>query len=400
MHRILFALFAVFASAQPASAQVADAVILISIDGFRSDYLDRGVTPNLNAIAKIGVRAAGMRPSFPSITFPNHYTIVTGKRPDRNGIVSNSMEDPSIPGVKFSLSNREAVIDRRWWDEAEPIWVTAEKNNMRTATMFWPGSEAPIRGVRPHDWRIFDGSLSAEKRVKTVIDWLERPVGERPKFVTLYFDDVDHAGHVHGPEAKETNEAIAKVDAAIGDLWSSISKLNLKVDVVIVSDHGMAAVSAERTIRLDQIAPTSSYRMLYGGPYAALVPTEGQKEVLASALLKPNPHMQCWPKEKIPRRFNYGRNARVPAFICLAQTGWQISDRAPQPGFSGGAHGYDQSALEMRAMFLAAGPDFLRAKKIGVFDNVDVYPLIMKLLKLPAEPNDGSLKTLGASLKP
>jgi predicted AlkP superfamily pyrophosphatase or phosphodiesterase len=400
MRRLLLVFLAFFAAAGAASAQTPDTVILISIDGFRADYLDRKVTPNLNAIAKTGVLAAGMRPSFPSITFPNHYTLVTGKRPDRNGVVSNAMEDPSIPGVRLSMSNRDAVMDRRWWDEAEPIWVTAEKNNIRTATMFWPGSEAPVQGVRPQDWRIFDGSLAAERRVQTVIDWLARPVGERPKFVTLYFDDVDHAGHVYGPEAKETNKAIAKVDAAIGDLWNAIYKLNLKADVIVVSDHGMAAVDEKRTIRLDQIAPAGSYRMLYAGAYAALEPTAGQKSALANALLQPHPHMQCWPKEKIPSQFHYGRNPRVPAFICLAQTGWQILDRAPKPGFSGGAHGFDPSALEMRALFLAAGPSFLSGVKIGVFDNVDVYPLIMKLLKLQEEPNDGSLGPIRASLKP
>ena len=400
MRRLLLVFLAFFAAAGAASAQTPDTVILISIDGFRADYLDRKVTPNLNAIAKTGVLAAGMRPSFPSITFPNHYTLVTGKRPDRNGVVSNAMEDPSIPGVRFSMSNRDAVMDRRWWDEAEPIWVTAEKNNIRTATMFWPGSEAPVQGVRPHDWRIFDGSLAAERRVQTVIDWLARPAVERPKFVTLYFDDVDHAGHAYGPEAKDTNKAIAKVDAAIGHLWNAISKLNLKADVIVVSDHGMAAIDEKRTIRLDQIAPTGSYRMLYAGAYAALEPTAGQKSALANALLQPHPHMQCWPKENIPSQFHYGRNPRVPAFICLAQTGWQILDRGPKPGFSGGAHGFDPNALEMRALFLAAGPSFLSGVKIEVFDNVDVYPLIMKLLKLPEEPNDGSLGPIRASLKP
>lgn len=400
MRQLLLVIFALFMTGQAAAARKADAVVLISIDGFRSDYLDRGLTSNLDAISKAGVRAAGMRPSFPSITFPNHYTLVTGKRPDRNGIVSNTMEDRDIPGIKFSLSNREALVDRRWWDEAEPIWVTAEKNNLRTATMFWPGSEAPIHGVRPHDWRVFDGALSAEKRVETVLEWLARPVADRPKFVTLYLDDVDHAGHDFGPGSKETNAAIAKVDAAIGSLWRTLSQRKMNVDVIIVSDHGMARVSADRTIRMDQIVPAGSYRMVVSGPYAGLEPKEGQAAVLANALLKPNPHMQCWPKGEIPARLHYGRNPRVPAFICLAQTGWLISDREPKQGFSGGAHGFDPSAPEMRAMFVAAGPHFRQGKKIGTFDNVDIYPLIMKLLKLRPQPNDGSLKTVGGSLRP
>lgn len=399
LRRLLLTLLVLVVGVQTATAREPETVILIGIDGFRPDYLDRGVTPNLNAIAKSGVRAVGMQPSFPSITFPNHYTLVTGKRPDRNGIVSNSMEDPAIPGVKFSMSNREAVIDRRWWDQAEPIWVTAEKNKVRSATMFWPGSEAPVHGVRPQDWRVFDGAVDAEQRVQTVLDWLARPASERPKFVTLYFDDVDHAGHVYGPSAKETGDAVAKVDTAIGHLWSELTKRKLAANLIVVSDHGMADVNAERTVRLDQIVTPGSYRLLYGGAYAALAPNPGQDAALASALLKPHAHMQCWRKEKLPKRFHYGRNPRVPAFICLAETGWQISDRVPKPGFSGGAHGFDPRAPEMRALFIASGPDFRRGKRLRVFDNVDVYPLIMKLLKLPPQPNDGTIAPLRGALR-
>src|SRR5262249_46231963 len=142
-------------------------------------------------------------PSFPSLTFPNHYTLVTGLRPDENGIVSNTMQAPDIPGITFRLANKEAVADRRWWDEAEPLWVSAEKQGVRTATMFWPGSDTDIGGVRPSEWRLFDKTMTSEARVDTLLSWLDKPQAERPRFLTLYFDKADSNGHDFGPDSPE-----------------------------------------------------------------------------------------------------------------------------------------------------------------------------------------------------
>ena len=365
-------------------------VILVSIDGFKPDYLKRGVTPHLNSLAEQGVRAEAMLPSFPSITFPNHYALVTGLRPDRNGVVGNTMEDKEIPNVRFSLGNREALVDRRWWDEAEPVWTTAEKNGIHTATMFWPGSEAAIQGVRPGQWRRFDSKVPANDRVDTILGWLDQPVSSRPAFLTLYFDEVDHSGHEYGPDAPQTTQAAAHVDAAIGRLMAGLKARNMKANIVIVSDHGMAAMSKQRVIRLDQIAEKSSYRLITSGTYAGLEAEPGQENALALALLKPHEHMQCWRKEEIPARFHYGSNARVPRFICLAQVGWQIvaNDKAAERTPAGG-HGYDNQAPEMQAIFIAAGPSFKSGMVVAPFDNVDVYPLVMTLIGLKPLPSDG-----------
>ena len=193
--------------------------ILVSIDGFRADYLDLGVTPELSRLAALGAQGA-IRPSFPSKTFPNHYTLVTGLRPDHHGVVDNNMRDPQIPGVTFKLSSREAVTDRRWWDDGEPIWVTVEKAGRRTAIMFWPGSEAPIHGVRPAEWRTFDAGLPATARVDQVLAWLEAPAAERPRFLALYFDAVDTAGHSYGPGSAQVKAALQETDAALARLKS------------------------------------------------------------------------------------------------------------------------------------------------------------------------------------
>ena len=180
----------------PGASQPAP-LLLISIDGYRHDYIDRGLSPTLAMLAKNGVQAASMQPAFPSLTFPNHYTIVTGLTPDHHGVVNNTMFDPQLG--KFSLASRKAVSDGRWWVEGTPIWETADRHGLRTGIMFWPGSEAEIHGYRPDYWKPFDGAMLPEQRVDQVLAWLDLPADRRPSFLTLYFDAVDHAGHVHGP---------------------------------------------------------------------------------------------------------------------------------------------------------------------------------------------------------
>lgn len=384
--------------ARTATAEArAPVVVLVSIDGFRADYLERGVTPNLNALASAGISAA-MRPSFPSITFPNHYTLVTGLRPDRNGIVGNRMEDPARPGQVFTMQSDQPY----WWGEAEPIWVTAEKAGIRTATMFWPGSNVDFGGVRPRDWAQYAGAISDRQRVDGIIDWLRRPVETRPRFLTLYFDLVDHAGHEFGPDSTKTTEAVAEVDAAIARLRAELAALGQPATLVIVADHGMAATSPDRTIKLYERIDPKLYRAIAAGPYAGLEPQPGQEAALGRALGQPVPHMTCWPKTAIPPALHYGTNPRVPRFVCLAETGWLILDKPPEPDRPlkpGGAHGYDPAAPEMAALFIASGPGIKPAGKLAGFDNVDVAPLLRDLLDLPQDPGlDGDDAPFRAAL--
>ena len=394
--------------AQP-SAPVAQAqqrapvTILVSIDGFRADYLQRGVTPQLAALAANGVEAP-MRPSFPTKTFPNHWAIVTGDRPDRNGIVANSMEDASRPDEKFTM----ASDDPYWWNEAEPIWVTAEKAGVRTATMFWPGSNVPwggtkasswpyaiTGGTRPSDWAQFNQAISGAQRVNMVLDVLRRPADIRPTFVTLYFDIVDTAGHMYGPDAPETTKALADVDGHIGDLVAGLKAMGQPANLVIVADHGMAASSSERVVALDKVADSANYRVVESGPYATLAAVPGREKALEAALLKPHAHMQCWRKGDIPARFHYGTHRRIPPYLCLGETGWEIQPTAPTKSISGGSHGWDDRAPEMRALFIANGPAFTPgAKPAPDFANVDVYPLLARLLGIAPRPSDGNPATL------
>jgi predicted AlkP superfamily pyrophosphatase or phosphodiesterase len=370
--------------------------LLVSIDGFRADYLDRGITPNLSALAARGARAA-MRPSFPSKTFPNHYTIVTGLRPDRNGIVDNVMEDPRRPGVTFTMGNAAQALDPFWWDEAEPIWATAERAGIRTATLFWPGSEVAHGGIRPSTWQRFDENITGAQRVEAVMDWMRRPAAIRPRFATLYFDAVDTAGHQFGPDGAETNRAIAETDARIGELVAGLAALGQPANIVIVADHGMAATSAERVVPIASLVDPAKVRIVSDGAHAALQPLPGEEEALAAALLRPRDHVQCWRRGAIPERLHYGANPRVPAFVCVAEPGWLLT-RPDREAMFGGAHGYDPQAEEMLALFVAAGPAFRSGSRLPTFDNVHVYPLLAQLIGIAPRPSDGDAAATEAAL--
>ena len=211
-------------SSRLAKSPVQPLLILVSVDGMHPDYLQRGLTPTLQDLADRGVRAESMRPSFPTLTFPNHYTLVTGLRPDRNGIVNNTMEDARIPDQRFSLSNREAVMDARWWDQAVPLWTSLRRSGQQAATMFWPGSEAPIHGHHPDYWHPFDAKMSTDARVDSVLGWLDLPAAKRPRLMTLYFEGVDSAGHRYGPDSEQVNTELKVVDAAIARLLEGLDK--------------------------------------------------------------------------------------------------------------------------------------------------------------------------------
>lgn len=389
--------------------QRAPITILVSIDGFRADYLARGITPNLSALAAAGVEAP-MRPSFPSKTFPNHWAIVTGDRPDHSGIVANNMEDTARPDEKFTM----ASDDPFWWNEAEPIWVRAEKAGIRTATMFWPGSNVPWGGTqdkqwpyaihggtRPSDWAQFNQQVSGIQRVNMVLDVARRPAEIRPRFITLYFDTVDTAGHMSGPDGAETAQAIAEVDRNVGELVNGLKAMGQPANLVILADHGMAARSTERVVALDSIANAADFRVVESGPYASLFAVPGHEAALEAALLKPHPHMQCWRKGEIPARFHYGSNPRIPAYFCLGETGWEIQPSKPKGTLSGGNHGWDDRAPEMQALFIANGPAFIPGARPGAdFANVDVYPMLARLIGVAPLPGDGNPATLAPIVKP
>ncbi|MGA6148085.1 ectonucleotide pyrophosphatase/phosphodiesterase [Stenotrophomonas sp. NPDC077461] len=376
-------------------------LLLVSIDGLRADMLDRGISPNLSRIADSGVRARWMTPSYPALTFPNHYTLVTGLRPDHHGIIHNSMEEAGLGS--FRLNRREAVTDARWWG-GEPIWVGAEKAGVRTATLSWPGSEAAIQGVRPSQWRVFDSQVTLPDRVDQVLGWLGQSDPQAPRLVTLYMEQVDHAGHDHGPESPEYAAAIVEVDTAIGRLLDGLQARGLADDtnIVVVSDHGMASVPAGQVIATEDMVDPAIARDVTVGQSVGFAPLPGKQRQAEKILLGAHAHYDCWRREALPARWAYGTHPRIPPILCQMHEGWDALTRdriAKRPPGDRGSHGYDNALPSMRAVFIARGPSFRQGAVIAPFDNVDVYPLLARLLDVPAAPNDGDPQRLLPALR-
>lgn len=397
-HRFrLFAIPLTLLLAACASAPAPYTLLLVSLDGVHPDDLARGDTPHLQRLAATGVQAEGMIPSYPTLTFPNHYTLVTGLRPDRHGIVHNTMVDPELG--RFSLGSREAVGDGRWWSDGEPLWVTVENAGLPTATLFWPGSEAPVRGVRPARWTPFDAGLPKAERVDRVLSWLSEPADTRPRLATLYFEHPDSAAHAHGPGSPELRAALRAVDTQIGRLVEGIEQRGLagSVDLVIVSDHGMAAVPEGNVVAFEAMVDPELVEVVSFGQSLGFNPVAGREAEAERALLGEHGRYQCWRKQELPERWRYGSHPRIPAIVCQMQEGHdalpaRYIERRP-PG-TRGSHGFDPALDSMRAIFIARGPSFASGVRLPAFDNVDLYPLLARLAGVEPADHDGNPQTL------
>jgi predicted AlkP superfamily pyrophosphatase or phosphodiesterase len=372
-------------------------LVVISIDGFRWDYLDRGLTPVLSRLASEGVRARGLVPAFPSKTFPNHYTLVTGLYPEHHGIVDNVIHDTAL-GAWFRIQDTAAVRDARWWG-GEPIWATAERQGVRSAVMFWPGSEAAIGGVRPSLWRRYDARLPDSARVTQVVDWLDLPPDARPAVVLLYFSDTDESGHRFGPDSPRTDSAIARVDGDIGRLLGLLDARGLRqeIDLVVLSDHGMAATDTSRVVVLDDFVAPAATELIQAGPIVTLNPRPGLEDSVARALHR-LPHTTWYRRADTPLRWHYRANARIPAWVGVADEGWQVVERLALQvmprAFVGGNHGFDNALLAMRGILVASGPAFRRGATVDALQNVHVYDLLCRAAGLRPAPNDGSVDSV------
>ena len=290
-------------TARPVATQAGDSVLLVSLDGFRADYLDLGITPNLSRVAREGVRARWMTPSYPTLTFPNHYSMVTGLVPDHHGIVHNTMRDAAFGG--FKLSDRKAVGDGRWWG-GEPIWVGAEKAGLPSATLYWPGSEAEIAGVRPTRWSQYrEGqTLPLDARVDTVLGWLSEPQATRPRIATLYFETIDHDSHAHGPDSPQAHAAVRTVDAAIGRLLDGLAARGIadQVNLIVVSDHGMATVPRSQLVAVEDVVSKEEATVVTIGQVITIAPNPGHEARVERKLLGRHDGYECWRKGELPAR--------------------------------------------------------------------------------------------------
>ena len=370
-------------------------VVLVSMDGFRWDYAKHFKLQNLKQIAAEGVHAKSMKPSYPSKTFPNHYSIVTGLYPDHHGIINNVFYDAAL-NESFSLSS-DAKSDSRYYG-GNPIWNLAEQQGVKTASFFWPGSDIDKRN--PSYFKKYDGKIPYGARIDTVMKWLQLPEKQRPHLVTLYFDEPDHTGHNFGPSSAETKKAVIKMDSIMGAISRRLDQLEIgkKINLIIVSDHGMASISNDKKVAvLDYLKPEWLGYKAVVNPIMSLQAKAGCQDSIAKALKKV-PHIKFWKSTEVPKRLHYGTNPRVHDFVIEAKKGYSLVNKESQ-NIKGGTHGYDNNEKDMHAIFYAKGPAFKVDKTVKTFQNVSVYPLIAHILGLQIGEIDGKFSDVKSMLR-
>jgi predicted AlkP superfamily pyrophosphatase or phosphodiesterase len=364
-------------------------VLLVSLDAFRWDYSKIYHTPNLDKLAHDGVKADRMLSSFPTVTFPNHYSIATGLYPDHHGLIDNNFSAPDL-GLFYRKSDRTAVANPAFYG-GEPMWVTAEKQGVRSASFFWVGSEAAVEGKLPTYWKKYDESVTFEDRIDTVIKWFGYPPEKRPELVNLYFDEPDATSHSFGPVSPQTGKVVERLDSLMGVLRTKLAALPeaKKINLIILSDHGMEAVSPERYINLKSLVPGRMIASISGGnPVYMINPTEGKKDSVL-LLLNKSKGLKAWDKSQLPAKWHFGTNARIPEIVVVADSSWSIGTRADGSSLRGGAHGYDNSNSDMFSIFYAAGPSFKKNYAFKELNNIDVYNLVCRILNIIPAKNDG-----------
>ena len=370
-------------------------VVLVSLDGFRWDYNKYFDTPNLDELAKNGVKAKSMKPSYPTKTFPNHYSIVTGLYPDHHGIVNNSFYDPATK-KKFSLGS-SAKTDASFYG-GNPIWNVAEEQGVKTASFYWPGSDTGKKS--PSIYKNYDGTVPYSTRIETVLQWLALPEQERPHLITLYFDEPDHTGHTFGPLSDENKVMVQKMDSIIGVLSKKLDELTIckKVNLIVVADHGMTEITDNKKIAvLDFLKPNWLEQADVINPIMSIRTTAAAKDSVNKALSKV-PNIRFWKTAKIPKRLHLGTNERNLDFVIEARKGYSLVKSANQK-IMGGTHGYDNNIKDMHAIFYAKGPNFKVNKKVSTFQNVSVYNLIAHILDLKIQATDGQFSEVKRTLQ-
>ncbi|CAD0081623.1 unnamed protein product [Aureobasidium vineae] len=391
--------------------------ILISLDGFRADFLHRNITPSLNAFVRAGVSPEYMSPSFPSVTFPNHFTLVTGLYPEAHGVVGNSFWDPELK-EDFFYTDPSRSMQPKWWN-GEPIWVTAEEQDVRSAIHMWPGSEAHI-GIEPTFVDKYQGHELLTNKVDRILSLLDLPGPfdkgassdtPRPQLIAAYVPDVDRDGHLYGPNSTEIRSTISRVDTMLGQLFSGLEQRNLTdiVNIVIVSDHGMATTSTSRLVQLDDIIDMSVIERTDGWPLYGLRPkNESDIEPLYNQLKQEAANMKGFDvylkNRDMPERYHFSQNDRIAPLWVIPWTGWAIvvkeefdvegAKKTGQVYHPRGVHGYDHEHPLMRAIFVARGPAFPHTpgSKVDVFQNIEVYNLVCDSVGILPKENNGTLR--------
>jgi predicted AlkP superfamily pyrophosphatase or phosphodiesterase len=377
-------------------------VILISADGFRADFTEKYDARFLQSIQQVGVRAKYMQPSYPSVTFPNHYTIVTGLYPSHHGLVDNTYIDKAT-NKQYSMSNKQMVSEGKWYG-GTPLWVLAEQQKMLSASFFWVASEADIQGIKPTYHYIYNEKTKIETRIQAVKNWLMLPEDRRPHMITFYFPDVDHDAHTYGPEDQRVKPSVQFVDNSIRALQAALAPLNLPINYIFVSDHGMTTVDVDNTIGLPAAVDKNYFNVPWSDALLHLYAKDSSKIESTYQALKKETNFTTYKLDETPAHWHYKKaddwHNRLGDLILVPNTIHQVFNlgtRKPTPG----KHGFDNKEVDMRASFMAWGPAFKKGLLIDGFENVHVYPLVAKILGLQVDEQkiDGRLKILEPILK-
>ncbi len=372
--------------------------VIISLDGLRWDYLDTYDVPFLNMMAREGVKAV-MQPSFPSKTFPNHYTLATGLTPDHHGIIANTFWDRER-GVEFSLSNDKARSDGRYYG-GDPVWLTAKHQGVKTATVFWVGSDVAINGEHPNYWHDYQTEkMDYPARIDEIIRLLTLPEKDRPHLVMAYFEEPDRSGHDFGPLNILTRRALENLDRLLSQLWARIGLLPIasQVNFIVTGDHGMTSVDPKRFVDIDDVLPKRWYDR-FCNDYPTLIYASAPQYIdsIFDALQGVD-HIRAWKRADVPAYLGYGTNKNMGDIVVLPDVGWLFADKPSKK--QRGSHGFDHTAADMQVGFRAVGPDFkVGYEKQDRFRNVCIYPLLCHLLGVSPSPNDGSLDEVADLLR-
>lgn len=386
------------------SAQVKPYVLLVSFDAFRWDYLNRNITPNLDVEIQNGVRALSLRPVYPSKTFPNHLSIITGMYADNHGIIFNDFENIEN-GDTYSLGDTSAVRNSDWY-KGEAFWTTAEKNGITTASFFWPGSEVNDKARRPTYYKKYEHNLPYKERIDGVVDWLQLPYNKRPHFITLYFHDTDSFGHKYGPNSPEVNQSIQRLDTLVGYLNNQLSEIGMKdsLNVIFVSDHGMTEIDTSRTINVENIIGDLDYKLGGSSTLAMIEPSKEDYDSTFARLNRNQNHFKLYSKDTMPKYFHFSKNENIYSILLVSELGWSIVNKKQFSQMSRhlnrGDHGFENNSIDMHGIFLASGPNFRKGFSTGTLWNIDIYPLLCKIFNIAPNPNmDGNLERIEFLLK-
>lgn len=380
---IIISISSLFAQSKPY-------LILISFDGFRWDYVNRGITPNFDFIRENGVSAKSLRSCFPTKTFPNHFSIVTGMYPEHHGIITNHFPD-YFNDTYYSMYDSVSRRDAKWY-KGRAFWETAERQGIITASHFWPGSDVTLPYRHPTYYYEFNGKVPYRKRVDEVINWMKLPFDKRPHFITSYFEATDVYGHKYGPDSHEINFAIAQLDSILGYYFKKLKEINLldSTNIIVVSDHGMTNVSTKKVINIENMLDGYKYKQNEDGPFMMIEPGAGQIDKIYNKLKRNENHYKVYKREDVPAYFHFSDNPLISKIVIIAENGWSLetnkSFEKMKKWNPKGNHGYDNYSMDMNGIFYAIGPAFKKNYQVGTVNNIDIYPLLCKIFNIFPNP--------------